>query len=240
MTRRDYVNITKEDLEDWLNTNFGSWSKDSRYKGVYLIHLSNRVAIKMTSGLGERSSAGVARASMKLSLVSLVDNTTLNRIAKDRKHFQRTKNWRKTWKDGVDHWRNVYEAKDEFYEKIADKAGYKSKWIGLIDSIPTSGSNDNLIKSRDTLEGGGVLWSNQENYILAIIRNMKERQQSQSQPQQPLNVEKLRDLYRAARRRGDQDDMRTIVNLGHASNRNEAPSSDDLRTYKSLRLKYAV
>lgn len=239
MSRRDYVNITKPELEDWLDTNFGEWSKDPRYKGVYLIHFSDRVAVKLSSGLGERSSAGVAQASMKLSLVSLIDKSLLNRKDKDRKHFQRTKNWKKTWKAGVDHWRSVYEAKDEFYEKIADRVFYRLKWIGMIDSIPNSGSNDALIKSRDTLEGGGILWNGQEKYILTIIRNMKERQQ-QGKPQQPLNVEKLRDLYRAARRRGDQDDMKTIVNLGHASNRGEMPSPNDLRTYNGLRLKYAV
>ena len=116
-----YVEITREDLEGWLRSNFGSkWNRDTKYQGVYLIHLSDAVAIKLTSTIGATGQVrGLGRASMSLSLVSrLIDRPPLNRKAKDRKSFMRTKGWKKTWLAGVRHWQGVYEKSADFYDKI--------------------------------------------------------------------------------------------------------------------------
>ena len=118
MARQDYVNISRDDLERWLDSNYGSWSRVGNQAGVYLIELSDRVAVKLSST--QKSSGGSVskgNASMNLSLVSLVDSTLLNRKARDRKYFQRTKNWKVTWKKGVDHWISIYEEKDEFLKR---------------------------------------------------------------------------------------------------------------------------
>lgn len=239
MARQDYVNISRADLEGWLDSNFGSWSRVSGKAGVYLIHLSDRVAVKLSSTQKETGgSVSKGNASMNLSLVSRVDGSLLNRKARDRKYFQRTTNWRTTWKKGVDHWIGLYEEKDEFYEKIADRAGYKAKWLGMIDSLPNGGSDSEIIKSRDALEGGSVLWANQERYILNAVKSNRTR--STSTPSNALDVEKLRDLYRKARSEGNREDMETIKDLGLKARDGIAPSTQEQRTYNALRLQYRL
>ena len=238
MARQDYVNITRHELEEWLDSNFGSWSRVVGKAGVYLIELSDRVAVKLSST--QKDSGGAVskgNASMNLSLVSRVDGKLLNRKARDRRYFQRTTNWKKTWKKGVDHWISIYEDKDEFYEKIADRQGYKTKWLGMIDSLPNGGSDREIIKSRDTLEGGGVLWANQERYILEAVK--ANRTQSTT-PSNTLDVSKLRDLYRKARSEGNRDDMDIIKDLGLKARDGIAPSRQEQSTYKALRLQYRI
>lgn len=233
--RRDYVEITRVELEKWLKKNFGSWSRDTSKAGIYFIHLSDRVAVKLSSTQKATDSAVArGRASMNLSLVSLIDGSLLNRKARDRKYFQRTKNWEQTWKKGVDHWIDVYEAKADFYEKIADREGYKSRWLGLIDALPSGGSDAQIIKSRETVMKGSVLWANQEQYILDLAKQSKGRRVN-PQLTQPLPVELLRNMWREANRRSDRDSMESLKTLGLAASRNETPSLSDVVEFKSLK-----
>jgi len=115
-----YVQISREELEDWLKRNFGrNWSRDQKYAGIYLIHLSDSVAVKLSSSIGATSQVrGLGKASMKLSLVSRITGRVLNAKAKDRKSFMRTKGWRKTWLAGVRHWEGVYQEYPDFYDRI--------------------------------------------------------------------------------------------------------------------------
>ena len=239
MTRQDYVDITRHELEDWLDYNFGSWSRVRGKAGVYLIHLSDRVAVKLSSTQkGTGGSVSKGNASMNLSLVSLVDGSLLNRKARDRKYFQRTVNWKKTWKKGVDHWIKTYEGKEDFYEKIADRKSYKTKWLDLIDSLPNGGSDREIIKSRDALEGGSVLWDNQERYILEAVTADLTR--PAPRPELALNVDKLRDLYRKARSEGNREDMEIIRSLGLKARDGFAPSQQEQRAYNALRFQYLI
>jgi hypothetical protein len=232
--RQDYVNITRSDLESWLSSNFNSWGRVAGKAGVYLIHLSDSVAVKLSSTQSKKDKAmGRGQASMNLALVSRVDGSLLNRKARDRKYFQRTTNWRTTWKKGVNHWIKTYQDKASFYEKIADRDGYKAKWISMIDSLPYGGSDNEIIKSRDTLEGGGVLWESQEKYILNSIK-------SNQNPTNLLNVEKLRELYRRARAEGNREDMDTIKELGLKTNQGVKPTRQEQSLYNILRVQYSV
>tara|TARA_X000000950_G_scaffold240276_2_gene293210 strand:- start:813 stop:1436 length:624 start_codon:yes stop_codon:yes gene_type:complete len=115
-----YVEITREELESWLKRNFGrDWNRDERTAGVYLIHLSESVAVKMVSSIGRKDRGmGLGKASMKLMLSSRITGRPLNKKAKDRAHFQRTKNWKKSWLAGIRHWEGVYNKYPDFYDRI--------------------------------------------------------------------------------------------------------------------------
>jgi hypothetical protein len=233
-----YVEITKEELEGWLRENFGSkWSKKSGSAGVYLIHLSDSVAIKLSStqkAIGR--AVGRGGASMSLSLVSRIDDRLLNAKAKDRKHFQRTMNWRTTWLQGVMHWKGVYLEKKGFYDKIADRSGYRQKWLDLIDSIPYAGSDDFLIKCRDRLEGGEILWDNQEQVI-------QEKAQRASRPiSRPriLPVETLRLMWAWGRDHRNERVKEVALRLGLKTKEGIGPDDTDMRDFNWLTLETGI
>jgi hypothetical protein len=115
-----YERITRHQLEGWLNRSPFAWSRDARTAGVYLVHVSDCVAIKLSSTIGCTDDAvGRGRASMNLSLVSRSTGSCLNRKARDRKHFQRTSGWQGTWADGLLYWRGVFLKCPAFYDRIA-------------------------------------------------------------------------------------------------------------------------
>lgn len=232
-----YINISRLDLESWLDslphTLGRAWERVPNREGIYLIHLSDRVGIKLSSTQASTdTSMGRGQASMNLTLVSLVNGHVLNRKARDRKHFKRTLNWRKTWAKGLEYWAKVYKENPSFYEKIADRASYKAKWLDIIDKLPMGGNDSKVISARDTLEGGGVLWDGQEKYLLDLKRNASKPVNNTLS--KPLPIEELRDLYREARRRGDRDALNKLTTLGQASGRGELPSLLDVLEFKGL------
>lgn len=233
---RNYVDIKRQDLESWLDslphTLGRAWERVQGREGIYLIHLSERVGVKLSSTQAYTdTSMGRGRASMNLSLVSLVDGSLLNRKARDRKHFQRTLNWRTTWQKGIEHWVKVYKDNPTFYEKIADREVYSKKWVEIIDGLTMSGGDPKVIKARDTLIGGGVLWDGQEQYLLSLAKSKPVNNALSN----PLPIEELRDLYREARRKGEREAMERLKDLGLASGRGDLPTLLDLISFKSLR-----
>lgn len=233
---RNYVDIKRQDLESWLDslphTLGRAWERVQGREGIYLIHLSERVGVKLSSTQAYTDTAmGRGRASMNLSLVSLVDGSLLNRKARDRKHFQRTLNWRTTWQKGIEHWVKVYKDNPTFYEKIADREAYSKKWVEIIDGLTMSGGDPKVIKARDTLIGGGVLWDGQEQYLLSLAKSKPVNNALSN----PLPIEELRDLYREARRKGEREAMERLKDLGLASGRGDLPTLLDLISFKSLR-----
>ena len=236
-----YVNITRQELEAWLTQNFRAWERTNT-AGVYLIPLSERVAVKLSSTQSQQNmSMGRGQASMNLTLVSRINGHVLNRKSRDRKHFQRTTNWRTTWKKGVDHWLKVYLESKDFYDKIADRQAYQDKWLALIDSIPSSGSNPKLFEMRDAVVGGDILWNGQERYILDLIKENKEREERlEKETRQPLSVDTLRDMYRAARSLHDREAMENITRLGLNAKEGALPSREDLNLYKRYYLTFLM
>lgn len=228
-----YVDISNQDIASWLSSHYGSWDKVDRFAGIYLINLSDKVAVKLSSTLtGEGTNKARGKASMNLTLVSRVNGHVLNRKARDRKYFQRTTNWKKTWKKGIDYWVGVYEEKSSFYEKIADRDEYRSKWLKIIDSLPMGGSNQKVIEYRDQLEGGGILWDNQERYLLTL-----KKQPSRVAPilTQPLPIDELRQMYVLARSQQDEEAMESIKVLGLKAREGDLPSLADVVAFKSIK-----
>ena len=197
--RTKYVNITKEMLEDWLNTHFGSrWSLKDGTSGVYYVHLSDRVAVKISTGItAYGKSKRKDKGSMKLSLASRIDGSRLRGRKKDQqKLYMRTTNWARTWLKGVQDWESIYSANPSFFEKSADRVGYQTKWLGMIDAIPYSGSSEFLIDLREQLLGKkmnadvakklrqrglvpvGILSDAQENAIQRMYDRSRPRERS--------------------------------------------------------------
>ncbi len=179
-----YIQISREDLEGWLRRNFGSkWSRDQQYQGVYHIHLSDSVAIKLTSSIGRTDQVrGLGKASMKLTLVSRVTGRTLNRKDKDRKSFMRTKGWEKTWLAGVRHWEKVYQKYPDFYDRIGrgEDAQEKSQERSQAPSPSPSQSDDPFI-SRLRL-----LWqaanNAQDSYVSGFAEDVGRRSKDGREP----------------------------------------------------------
>ena len=165
-----YVDITREDLETWLTEENYDWHRLYERKGIYHICLSDKVAILLSSTQTRYDeSMGHGNASMNLRLVSRVNGWTLNRKARDRKHFKRTKNWRVTWSEGVFHWIAEYSSKASFYEKIADRESYKAEWCAKILSCPSYSSDYFLKKAYAKVSEGQILWDNEEDRIKALL-----------------------------------------------------------------------
>jgi hypothetical protein len=118
-----YVQISRRDLEQWLNTmpRFrGNWWLDKQTAGIYYLPLSDNVAIKLSSTVGsEHDAMKKGRASMQLRLVSLVTGRVLNKKAQGQKGYHRTTNWQTNWKKGIDGFVAVYTKSADFYERIA-------------------------------------------------------------------------------------------------------------------------
>ena len=115
-----YHLITRDELEAWLDESPFPW--DHKYGGIYHIHLSEHVAVKLSSTIGSRDDAmGKGKASADMVLASRVNGRCINRKAKDRDHFKRTSGWRKRWLEGLLHWRGVFNKCPGFYNRIAQE-----------------------------------------------------------------------------------------------------------------------
>lgn len=114
-----YVDITKSEFEAWLSSLGHPWKLKPGTRGCYLVGLSDRVALHITSTLGDERSKGYAQAAGQMRLVSLVTDHCLNRKAQGQKHFKRTSGWRKTWGAGVSRMVAAYNECPDFYERIA-------------------------------------------------------------------------------------------------------------------------
>lgn len=108
---------------------------------------------------------------------------------------------------------------------------YKAKWLKIIDSLPTGGSNSQVIEARDRLESGYILWPGQEKYLLEL----KKQKPVNSLLTQPLPVDELRDMWRQARKEGDRDSMETIKQLGLRASKGELPNLAEVMSYLSLK-----
>lgn len=225
-----YVQISREEIEAWLDGLKWRWSRVAGKAGIYLIHLSDNVAVKLSSTIGTRDDAmGKGRASMGLSLVSRVTDNLLNRRAKDRKHFKRTTNWRKTWVDGIAHWEGVYTKAKTFYDTIAsivDRDKYKADLISKIESRSDWASDSILADFHDKLSRDGVLMPKQ----VALLERLAKGGGT-SAPAAPVEddlteqrLEDLRAIFRAARRQGDQWTMDFAQSVADQIKRGRDPS----------------
>lgn len=166
-----YVQISREELEDWLNDiGFrGKWKRDPRFAGIYLLTLSENVGIKLSSTIsGMDEAVSRARGSMQLALVSLVTGRVLNKKAQGQSHFARTTGWKKNWAAGVKVMKDTYQNAASFYDAIApieDREKYKQDNLKIIESIPGWSSNNYFIALHRKVDQGGVMMPNDRKMV---------------------------------------------------------------------------
>lgn len=244
MAGERYVEIGRDEIEDWLKSLPHQWSRKQGRAGIYYVHFSKNVGVSVSTTIGNADRA-VARAkgSMSLSLVSLVTGKVLNKKAKDRSHFQRTTNWRKTWAAGVKHWHGVYNQMAGFYEKIApieDRLKYKAEMTARIEAIPNWEQDRALASFHDQVERNSVL---SETQIKTIVQAERGGGSSAPAPAAPAGpgpgqtywLDIARKLYVEARRGGNNFGMGLSKSMGElfkAARRD--PSEKQWRSFLNL------
>jgi len=228
MTRHEavggtYVEISREEFEDWLKSTGYKWERDRSTAGIYRVPLSPNVAIHISSSIGTRGTGlSRGRASVQMKLVSLINGRTLNKKAQGRSHLKRTKGWTQTWKKALDEFKSAYMKSKDFYDKIAeveDRDAYKEKWLAEVESIP-GWDGDRMLKDfHDKLEAGSILSNRQEGAIeRAKTRGVGKREEEA--PEEDL-VEKLRELWKRAKAAADRGDRDGEWTMGFAQNMGE-------------------
>lgn len=211
-----YVQIGRDELEDWLDSlpMQGRWRLKQGKAGIYLLPLSENVAVKLSSTIGTSDDAmGRGMASMQLSLVSLVTNQTLNKKAQGQGHFKRTINWRKTWREGFDRMKEAYLKAQGFYDALAlieDRDQYKADLLKKIEAVPNWQSDNLLADFHARVVQGGILTLKQLALLDKAVQEAKKPQAPAPEkdtrifPDEDPMLPVLRALWKAAKIAGDQ------------------------------------
>lgn len=208
-----YVQISREDFEGWLKSLPYKWERVSGKAGVYLVKLSDKVAVQVSSSIGSRDDAmGRGKGAIHMKLVSLINGRTLNKKAQGQSRFNRTKNWKTNLKKGVESFKSAYMKAKSFYDKLADNdpAKHKDRWTKEIESIPNWESDKLLHSFHEQLGKGHMLSDKQE----SIIERAKRKAPAGGGAPDPNLLEKLREVYRRARARNDDWTLKFIESVG--------------------------
>ena len=210
-----YVQIDRDDLERWLDSLSFLHGRAERVQGkagVYLLPLSDFVAVKLLSTIGSSDDAmGRGMASMQLALVSTVTGQTLNKKAQGQGHFKRTLNWKKTWQEGVERMRDAYMKSQGFYDSIArirDRDAYKADILHDIEAIPNWQGHNILSDFHATVARGSILTIKQEELLVNTLDAEEQKAKAPPAPVAPKGedplIPVLRDMYVRARHEGNQ------------------------------------
>lgn len=217
-----FVQIDRDDIESWLDevrrefSIIKKWSRKGTTAGVYYLHLSDNVAVRVSTTVGSKDEArGVGKASMQAALASLVTHKPLNKKAMGASHAKRTTNWRTTWKKYVKNFVDVYLKSSAFYERIADPEAAEraqQKLLDRIEEIP-NWSNNHLLRSfHEQVEQRGSLSDKQ----MRILDGMKDKAKADDTPL-PEDAERVRQRYQDAPRGGPEPrPEQTFRNPNHA------------------------
>lgn len=162
-----YVDITRDEFEGWLNsTKFrGKWSQKKGTAGIFVLPLSETVAIELSSSLsGKGETMGHGEASMSMKLVSLITGQTLNKVAQGQNHWKRTINWAKNLEVGLDRMEDAYRKSSAFYDAIAaikDRTEYKQTNMAKIEAVTGWEKNPFLHDLHERLDRDGILTGKQ-------------------------------------------------------------------------------
>lgn len=249
----EYVNISRDEFEDWLDSwARGKWVRKDSTAGIYNVELSDNVAIQISSSIGSRGEVlNRGNASMKMKLVSTVNNYTLNKKAQGQKYFTRTENWRDNMMKGIKRMKQAYMKASSFYDALAeidDRDKYQRDMLKMLEGIEGWESNGMLSDFHSKLSDGKILTLKQRS-ALERIAEAGLRGRSDKTPEgggrsvrltreQEEFLERLRDLFRAAKRSNDKWTMDFVSSIGphlkgggSLSNKQKKVLGDKLRKY---------
>ena len=248
-----YIQISREDLESWLNDSgyMGQWERDRKFAGIYVIKLSPSVAVKLSSTIGSEDDAmGRGQASMQLSLVSLVTGRVLNKKAQGQSHFKRTLGWKKTWKDGIETMRNAYMASADFYDTISlieDREKYKTDLLKMIELAPGWGSSRILVNIHRRVEQGGVLVTRDMDDMKEEIASLELADYEKKNPplkpvvdDNEIKATAARALFVAARHEGDSWTVDFITSVGKRIVNRQPLSAPQVKILKDKLTRYGI
>lgn len=224
MTQR-YVEITIEDFEAWLDSLRHRWFRKPGTAGVYIVPLSDPVAVSIHSSLG-RSGTNMARGkgAMHMSLIARKSGDTLwgMKKATGKSRFTRTSGWEQRLTHAFNTFRSGYLNHKAFYDKLAttDRAEYREKWTPLIEEIPRWETRVWLKKCHDDVNQGRFLSGKEESAILRI--SLVEK-----------TLARMRDLYRNARSQGDEATQQWTKRLAETIKRQGQVTRGQLRELAS-------
>lgn len=221
-----YVQFSREDFEQWLDSLKYKWKQKPNTAGIYLLRLSDTVAIEVSSSLtGGDAVMDHAQASMSVKLVSLVTGRTLNKVAQGQDHFKRTTNWQVNLKKGVERMEDAYVKSSGFYDALAeieDREKYKKENLAKIEIDPNWSSSSFLSDLHKRLTENGILTVKQ---LAALDRIKPPAKQVEQNPEKLLN--RVRALYVLARGRGNTQVMQFAEFVGKQLKAKHPLSSED-------------
>jgi hypothetical protein len=206
-----YVPISREDFEQWLDSLGHKWRRAPGKEGVYLVELSPDVGVHVSSSVGSQDMAmGRARGAMYMRLVSLKNGRTLNKKDVGQSKFYRTEGWRETLRKAFDRLKQAYMKAKAFYDKLAtvDPDSYKADTLALIEEVPGWESDALLRDFHDRVDKGGILSTKQEQLIHDAKAKAKRGEADAGL------LDRMRQLWSAAKHRGDQWTMDFVKSLG--------------------------
>jgi len=257
------VEITRDEFEDWLDSHSrGHWKRDPRYAGVYLISITDKVGIKVSSTIKGSTSTGMGKgeASGNMALVSLFTGQTLNAKDKGQNYFARTLNWRVNWLKGLNNLKAAYQKYPRFYDVKAlylNLDDYKKEILEKITSVP--GWQDvEILQSLHTQVANGRILSEKQTDIITkatqakpVSKNVKEEITRKTQvidfgdgkldrryeffnadPEKLL--EALRRAWVMAKARGWQEEMDFLKRVGLDVKKNKRIDREDWDEFEQL------
>lgn len=195
MAGSTYVNITREDFEEWLDSlkpTILGWTRASGTTGVYLAHFSEDASLWISSSIASSdANMGKDQGSMSMRLVSRHNNKiTLNKKDVGQGKFYRTMNWRDKLSKAVRQMRDAYLDSKVYYDKLSkieDRVAYQREWMSRIKNVPGYENNTLLRDLLVKLGDGVVLSDKQEQVILQAKKGQGEARSSVKVDQDMVN-----------------------------------------------------
>lgn len=191
-----YVNIGRQEFEDWLFELCPVFERVEDAQGVYLVPLSPYVAVKISATLSSSDRTtrrGHGRCRMRL--VARHRGHDLRGPEKGTRVSNRTKGWRRNWARHLRELIDVFKRHRDRYHEMASRSqeDYAAEWVARIESVPGWRDFDILVDLRRVLGTGMWLTSRQEAAVWKFLGPKGSRGPGPRTPQKidPKDADKI-------------------------------------------------